>query len=263
MAANVRLRAPIGKQLIDEPLLDPGIGVDTAIAQERPMRPRYIDTIPVDFGHHDLFAIGAPFRDDLAARRDDEALAPELDAVAAGRRFMTDAIDRRDVTAVRDRVAALHGFPGGILGRAVLFFLAWMPTDRCRIKKNLRAAKGGEPRRFRIPLVPTNADADFSVRGRPCLESEIARREIKLFVVRRIVRDMHLAILAEITPVRIDDRGGVVINAGRAFLKKRGDDDRASFARDFLQLRRRRSRNFLGEREVRVIFALAEILGAE
>ena len=98
------------------------------------MRPRYLDAVPIDFRRHDFFPIGASFREDFAARRDDETLSPELDPVAAGWRFVTDTIDRRHVTTIRDRVAALHRFPGGILGCAVLFLLARMPADRRRIK---------------------------------------------------------------------------------------------------------------------------------
>src|SRR5436190_4123374 len=98
------------------------------------MGSRYLDAVPIDFRRHDFFPIGASFREDFAARRDDETLSPELDPVAAGRRFMTDSIDRRNVAAIRDRVAALHRFPGGILGCAVLFLLARMPADRRRIK---------------------------------------------------------------------------------------------------------------------------------
>ena len=71
---------------------------------------------------------------------------------------------------------------------------------------------------------------------------------------------MHLAILPEILAVRVDDRGGVVVNTGRAFLEERGDNDDATFARDFFQLRGRRPGNFFREREVRVVFALAEVL---
>ena len=73
-----------------------------------------------------------------------------------------------------------------------------MPADRGRIKQNLRAAQRGQARGLRIPLVPANADADFPMRGRPGLEAEIARREIELLVKRRVVRDVHLAILPEI-----------------------------------------------------------------
>src|SRR6476620_1998810 len=101
-----------------------------------------------------------------------------------------------------------------------------MPTDRRWVKQDLGAAERGQPRRFRIPLVPANADPNLPVLRGPRLEPEIARREVKLLVVGRIVRDMHLAILPEVLAVRIDDRGGIVVNARCAFFEKGGDDYR-------------------------------------
>ena len=69
-----------------------------------------------------------------------------------------------------------------MLRRAIFFFLGRVPADRGRIKKNLRAAQRGQPRRFRIPLVPANADADISALRRPGFETEIARSEVELLV---------------------------------------------------------------------------------
>src|SRR5256885_12693565 len=44
-----------------------------------------------------------------------KALPPEFNAIAARRRFMPDAVDRGDVTAIGNRVTALNGFPGIVL----------------------------------------------------------------------------------------------------------------------------------------------------
>ena len=138
-----------------------------------------------------------------------------------------------------------------------------MPADRRRVKENLSAAERGQPRGFRIPLVPANADADFAVLGRPRLEAEVARREVKLLVIRRVVGDVHLAIFPEVLSVRVDDRGGVVVNAGRAFLEERRDDHHAAFPRDRFKFRGRGAGNFLGQGKVRVVFRLAKILRAK
>src|SRR6202163_4577850 len=153
----------------------------------------FVDASPFNFRHNNFFAITAAFRDDLAAGRDNETLSPEFDPCASGRSFVTHAIHRRDVAAVRNRVTALHRFPRGILRGAVFFLLGWMPSDRRRIKQNLRTTERGQSGGFGVPLVPANADADFPMRGRPRLEAKIAWGEIKLFVVRGIIRDMHLA----------------------------------------------------------------------
>src|SRR5687768_5448952 len=98
---------------------------------------------------------------------------------------------------------------------------------------------------------------------RPGLETKIARSEVKLLIVRWIVRDMHLAILPKILAVRVDDRRGVVINSRRAFLEERGDNDDAAIPGDVLQFPRRGPGNFLGESKVRVVFGLAKVLRAK
>ncbi len=167
-----------------------------------------------------LFSIHRTFCDDFAARRANKTLPPKLNSVAAGGRFMADAICGRDVTAIRNRVTALNCFPGRILRRTEFFFFARMPADCRWIKNNFRTAQRRQSRRFRIPLVPANADANFSPLGCPCLKSEIARREIKFLVIKRIVRNVHLPIFAEQLAVRVDNCGGIVIQAGAAFLEK-------------------------------------------
>src|ERR1041384_4796214 len=100
----------------------------------------FVNALPFHVSENGFFAIGTSLGQNFAARGDDEALAPELDPVAASGRFVPDAIDRSDEAAIRDGVAALHRFPGGMLGVAVFRFLGGMPADRSRIKKNLGAS---------------------------------------------------------------------------------------------------------------------------
>ena len=73
------------------------------------------------------------------------------------------------------------------------------PPDASRLpwdKKNVRTLQSRQPRAFGIPLVPADKSSHTaSIRCQP-LETEIARSEIKLFVVKRIVRDVHLAVKA-------------------------------------------------------------------
>ena len=57
--------------------------------------------------------------------------------------------------------------------------------------------------------------------------------------------------------------GGVVINAGRAFLEQRGDDDDLVFFRELAKGVGAGAGNFFGELEILVVFALAKILRAE
>jgi len=51
------------------------------------MGARDLDRGEIDFVHEDLFFLEARLGDDLPGRVGDEALAPELDAVAANRAF--------------------------------------------------------------------------------------------------------------------------------------------------------------------------------
>ena len=106
--------------LIDQALIDFGVSIYAAVAQKRPVRALLVHPAPIDFGDHDLFPVDGTLCDDFAVRAANKALSPEFDPVAAGRRFVTDAIRDGDVTAVRDGVTALDRFPGGMLRRAVL-----------------------------------------------------------------------------------------------------------------------------------------------
>jgi hypothetical protein len=69
-------------------------------------------------------------------------------------------------------------------------------------------------------LVPADANADLAMRCWPRLKPKIAWSEIKLLVIQWVVRNMHLAVFAEHVSIRANDYGGVVINAGAAFLEK-------------------------------------------
>src|SRR5262245_36753490 len=102
---------------------DVAVGVDATVTEERPVRACGLDRTEVARNDQDLLAIGAGAREDLPRRIDDEALTPELDALAARIRLVADAVRRRDEDAVRDRVAPLHRLPRFVLRLAVLLLL--------------------------------------------------------------------------------------------------------------------------------------------
>jgi len=98
---------------------------------------------------------------------------------------MADAIGHRDVTAVGDGVPALNDFPGAMLIDAVSRFF---PRDASRWplgKTNLRALQRRQSGRFRVPLVPANANAQAPVTRRPGAKAKIARRKIEFLVIQR------------------------------------------------------------------------------
>src|SRR5579884_1367019 len=140
------------------------------------------------------------FSQDSSERIAEKGASPEFEA-GAGSGFaanvavlVTHTIHHRDIDAVRNRVRALNRAPGIVLGVAELGFLCRVPADRSGIKENLRALQGGEARSLRIPLVPANQRTDFSRLRVERAEAEIAGGEVKLFVIKRVVRNVHFAV---------------------------------------------------------------------
>src|SRR5215207_6253657 len=133
-----------------------------------------------------------------------------------------------------------------MLPRAVFRFFRRMPADRRWIEKNLGTTQSSQPRRFRIPLVPTNADADFRLARLPRAKPKVPGGEIELLIEERVVRDVHLPILPNERSVRIEYRSGVVIKPCASFLKERCDDHHVVFARNLRKCDSARPRNLLG-----------------
>ncbi len=118
-----------------------------------------------------------------------------------------------------------------------------------------------ESRAFGIPLVPAHQSTDPADGGVEGAVAEVARSEVILFVVQGIVGDVHLAIEPEQGAVSVENDRGVVIDAGSALLKERGDEDNAKLFGQRCQTGCDRPGNGLGEIEQGGVLALAEILG--
>src|SRR6185503_19354554 len=83
--------------------------------------------------------------------------------------------------------------------------------------------------------VVTDVNADASIRSVETRIPEISGPEIKLLPETRIdVRNVVLAILAEILSIRVDHRGSVVIDPSEFLFVDRHDDNHAVFLRDVL-----------------------------
>ena len=119
---------------VEEAAGDAAIGVDAAVAKERPVLAGDFGEFGVDFSHEDGFRIVGGFGENATERVGDEGASPELeagclvglveDAVDAdGPLLMADAVDGSDVNTVGDGVGTLHGAPGVVLGGSVFFFL--------------------------------------------------------------------------------------------------------------------------------------------
>ena len=136
IATRTRNGAQRPQRSINEPLAHVAIGVDAPVAQKRPVRALFLHAPEIDV--HDA---RSPPRATPALARicpggiAHKALAPELDARPAHGRLVPNAVDRRHVAAVGNRVAALDRFPAGMLPVAVLFLFAGMPADGRRDKR--------------------------------------------------------------------------------------------------------------------------------
>src|SRR6202034_2076002 len=82
-------------------------------------------------------------------------------------------------------------------------------------------------------------------------------------VVEGVVGDVHLAVGVGDGAVFFDGNGGVVIEAGGSALEEAGYEDYAGLAADSGEDVGRGAGDGLGEAEEVVVFALAEVLGAE
>src|ERR1041385_6582548 len=172
-----------------------------------------------------LFFFVRGFHDDPSKRIAKKRSAPEFQALALSAiaanvaMLMPHTIDHSHKDSVGDGMCALDGAPRVMLYRAELSFLVRMPADGGGIKKNISALQSCETRTFWIPLVPANESSHASMLGVKGLKAEIARSEVKLLIVKRIIRDMHLAIKAFGAAIGVEDDRRVVVQAARAPLK--------------------------------------------
>ena len=73
--------------LVEQALLDASVGVDAAVAEEWPMG-RVRPHASIRCRRRWFLSIDARLGENLAARRDDKALAPEFDPISTGRRLV-------------------------------------------------------------------------------------------------------------------------------------------------------------------------------
>src|SRR5262249_6317147 len=197
----------------------------------------------------------------LAERVRDEGVAPEFEAGVAvfGLALKADAVDDGGVNAVGDGVRALNGDPRIELRLAKLGFLVRVPTDAGGIENDLCTVERGDAGAFRIPLVPANLHADASVARVEVRETEVAGREVKLFVIERIVRNVHLAIFAEEAAVGVKNGDTVVVHAGGATFKEGNDERDLAFLGHLREFLGRRTGNRFREIEEIRVFRAAKV----
>ncbi len=153
----------------------------------------------------------------------------------------------------------LHQFPGLVLGGAFgrLFFR--QPADGRGIEKNLRALQGRQAGRLGKPLIPADERADAHAGRVEHAEAQITGREIVLFLKKRVVRDVHFTVFAQVTLLRVEDGQRVVVESVGAFLEQTGQDRDVQFGGQPGQLFGGRARHRLGQLKVARVFVFAEV----
>src|SRR6202034_3773998 len=133
-----------------------------------------------------------------------------------------------------------------------LGLLRGMPADSRRIKQHVRPLQRRKARALRIPLVPADQGSEAANAGVGRAESEVARSKVKLFVVERIVGDVHLAIEAAQGAVTVEDGRSVMVDARGSLFEQRRDQDNAAEASGSRQFFGGWARNRFGQIEQRV-----------
>src|SRR3954464_6484500 len=225
----------------------PRVRIRPAIPEELPRVAHFADLVEVELRGDECVFVAIGDREELSARIDEVALSIKLADVP--RSFESDAIDRADEVAVRDGVRRLLELPE---------VFAQSGDCRRRIEHDLRSIQPELARAFGEVAVVADVDADLAVLRIEDRIAEVAGTEVELFPeAGGDVRDVVLAVLAEVGAVGVDDGGGVVVDAGRLFLIQRHDDDHRVLLRVLLhELRGRTVRNALdGVVPARVLFS--------
>ncbi len=102
-----------------------------------------------------------------------------------------------------------------------------------------------------------------AVAGVETAEAEVAGGEVELFVIERIVGDVHLAIQPQERSVGVEHGGGIVIKPGGAALEQRRHDGHLEFGGELGESLGGRSGDRLGEVEAVGVLLAAEVLRAE
>src|SRR6201996_6802589 len=200
--------------------LDQGaVGVRPPVPVELPLVPHLFEQVEVQVAdEHLVGVVGGGAADDLAARVGEVGLAVE---VVVTQRLDADPVDRADEVLVGHGGRGLLQLPQ-VLGQAA--------AGGRRVEHDLGPAQAQRPPAFgEVPLV-ADVDADLADRGVEHRVAEVARAEVVLLPEPVDLRDVILAMLAEVAAVGVDDRGGVVVHTLLLDLVHRDDQDHVQLA---------------------------------
>lgn len=247
--------------LINESPGDISVVLDATVAEEWPPAAHILTVLDVDFCHDAFFFIVAGTVKKLALRTGNETAAPELDSACllAWVWFITNTIDGYYRQAVGNCVAPHHSGPCFTL--ALLFILCIIIgiADGSRIDEDFCSLESHQTGCFGIPLIPANEHAEFAHGSLNRLEIEVARGEVELLIVGRIVWNVHLAVFAGDGSILLNHYCRIVVKSWCTSLEKGSNDD---YAEVFGQLAVEiggGARNRFSQVEIIHIFYLTEI----
>src|SRR5690349_19534561 len=190
--------------------------VRAAVAVELPLVPDLGQLVHVEVADHYLVGVvGGRVAHQLAARVDEVGLAVE---VVVAQVLDADPVDRADEVLVGHRGGGLLE-PPQVLGQAA--------AGSRRVEHD--RGPGQAERSPALGEVPVVADvhADPARRGVEDRVAHVAGAEVELLPEALDLRDVGLAVLAQVLAVGVDHRRGVVVDARVLFLVHRRDDDDA------------------------------------
>jgi hypothetical protein len=201
--------------LVQKPLGEPAVGIDSPIAKKGPIAPNPLDRAWITIHDQHGFLIMRCLREDSTKGIGHKGTTPESNALTVGplERLVSDAIHGNHEDAIRNRVGALNRLPRLHLRLIDGLALVELSTDRRRVEKEFRAGECGRPRRLGKPLIPTDQHTEPPGFGLMGHEAEISRREMEFLVVERIVGDMHLPIATGDFSSAVQDDRRVVVEA--------------------------------------------------
>src|SRR6266700_6161743 len=193
---------------------DRPVGFRPPVAEELPHFAYFGDHLEIEIGNYDFVFITTGLSDDLSPRIAKIAFAIEF--ADAPRLLGPHTINRAH------KIAFSHG-----MSRLLQFPQIFRETcdSGGRVEHDLRAIQSENARTFREVAVIADVHPHASIFSFENWIAEIPGSEIKLFPESRMaVRQMMLAVLAEIAAVGVDDRGRVEVDPGHLLFVDRDDN---------------------------------------